>query len=176
MKIKKISLRYRRKLIAMRYSTVNLGKAMKNSPGNRKDPYMAYNFVVEIEGIRVAEFSEVSGLSVETQVEKKTFGGENHREYTFLTQTKYSDITLKHGLMDDLYLWKWYQKVAEGKCAGVRRNASIYLMDDCGNPLMWWDVLDACPIKWEGPTLNATSSAVAVETLVLTHNGIHMHK
>ncbi|QNU68876.1 phage tail protein [Ruminiclostridium herbifermentans] len=149
---------------------------MKNSPGKRKDPYMAYNFVVEIEGIQVAQFSEVSGLSVETQVEKKNFGGENHREYTFLAQTKYSDITLKRGLMDDLYLWKWYQKVIDGKCTGIRRNASIYLLDDCGNPLMWWDVLDACPIKWEGPALNASSSAVAVETLVLTHNGIHMHK
>ncbi len=161
--------------MAMKHSTVNLGNRRNNSPGNRKDPYLAYNFVVEIEGITIAEFTDVSGLSVETQVEKKTFGGENHREYTFLTQTKYSDITLKHGLMKDLYLWEWYQKVVEGSCVGVRHNTSIYLLDDCGNPLIWWDVLDACPIKWEGPTLSATTSAIAVETIVLTHNGIKMH-
>lgn len=160
----------------MKYSTVNLGRAVTNSPGNRKDPYLAYNFAVEIQGIRVGAFSEVSGLSVETQVEKKTFGGENHREYTFLTQTKYTDITLKHGLMEDLSLWNWYSKVAAGKVTNLRHNASIYLLDDGGSPVMWWDVVEALPIKWEGPTLNASSSAVAIETLVLTHNGIHMHK
>jgi len=159
----------------MKHSTVNLGNKKYNSPGNRKDPYLAYNFVVEIDGITVAEFTDVSGLSIETQVEKKTFGGENHREYTFLTQTKYTDITLKHGVMENLFLWEWYQKVVNGNCTDVRHNGSIYLLDDCGNILIWWDFLEACPIKWEGPTFSAASSAVAVETLVLTHNGIQMH-
>ncbi|MFD1905943.1 phage tail protein [Paenibacillus rhizoplanae] len=56
---------------------------------------MLFNFIVEIDGISVAGFSEVSGLSVETQVERKTFGGENHKEFVFLGPTKYSDLTLK---------------------------------------------------------------------------------
>ena len=153
-----------------------LGNSGGRSPGSRKEPYLAYNFIVEIDNIEVAEFSEVSGLSIETQVEKKTFGGENHREYTFLTQTKYSDITLKHGLTKDTTLWGWYEKVIAGDLRNVRQNASIYLLNDSGKSLIWWDVFDACPIKWEGPTFSAASSAVAIETLVLTHNGIQVHK
>lgn len=153
-----------------------LGNSGSRSPGNRKEPYLAYNFIFEIDKIAVAEFSEVSGLSVETQVEKKTFGGENHREYTFLTQTKYSDITLKHGLAKDATLWGWYEKVIAGDFKNVRQNASIYLLNDYGESLICWDVFEACPIKWEGPTLSASSSAVAIETLVLTHNGLQMHR
>lgn len=143
-------------------------------PGNRKDPYAAFNFVVEIDDIIVAGFTDVSGLSIETQFERKNFGGENHREYTFLTQTKYTDITLKHGITTDEYLWDWYGQVINGRVN--RHNGSICLLDDLGNPKVWWDFLDACPIKWEGPSFSATSSAVAAETLVLTHNGIFMHK
>ncbi|HEX2926971.1 MAG TPA: phage tail protein [Ruminiclostridium sp.] len=143
-------------------------------PGCRKDPYLAFNFVVEIDGIAVAGFTDVSGLSIETQVERKTFGGENHREFTFFTQTKYTDITLKHGITGDDYMWNWYQQVVNGRIH--RKNGSICLLDHSGNPKLWWDFLEACPIKWEGPAFSATSSSVAAETLVLTHNGITMHK
>jgi len=143
-------------------------------PGAREDPYLSFNFVVEINGIVVAGFTDVSGLSIETQVERKTFGGENHTEYAFITQTKYSDITLKHGITSDDYLWTWYQNVINGVVE--RRNGSICLLDHSGNPKLWWDFLEACPIKWEGPAFSATSSTVAAETLVLTHNGLHMHK
>jgi len=158
----------------MTQKVVNIEQRRTWVPGNRKDPYLAFNFVVEIDGIAVAGFSDVSGLNIETQVERKTFGGENHREYAFITQTKYTDITLKHGVTSDEYLWNWYEKVINGQI--TRHNGSICLLDDVGNPIVWWDFLDACPIKWEGPAFSATSNAVAVETLVLTHNGIFMHR
>ncbi|EPR11629.1 phage tail protein [Ruminiclostridium papyrosolvens] len=153
---------------------VNLVERRNWVPGYRKDPYLTFNFVVEIDGIAVAGFTDVSGLSIETQVERKTFGGENHKEYTFLTQTKYSDITLKHGITNDDYLWNWYRRVINGRI--TRKNGSICLLDHSGNPKLWWDFLEACPIKWEGPAFSATSSSIAAETLVFTHNGINMHK
>jgi phage tail-like protein len=142
--------------------------------GQRKDPFLAYNFVVEIDGVIVAGFNDVSGLSIETQVERKSFGGENHKEHVFFMQTKYSDITLKHGMTGDYYMWEWYEKVINGQIE--RHNGSIYLLDHSGNPKIWWDFMEACPIKWEGPVFNATTNAVAAETLVLTHSGLYMHK
>lgn len=153
---------------------VNIETRRSMSPGNRKDPFLAFNFVVEIDGLSVAGFSEVSGLSVETQVERKTFGGENHKEYVFLTGTKYSDITLKNGITDDDFLWNWYQNVINGVIR--RRSGSICLLDDAGAPKLWWNFVEACPIKWEGPSLNATSSGVAVQSLVLTHNGLYRYR
>lgn len=153
---------------------LNLVQRSNWVPGYRKEPFLAFNFIVEIDGISVAGFTDVSGLSIETQVERKAFGGENHREFTFFTQTKYSDITLKHGITGDDYMWNWYQLVINGRIR--RKNGSICLLDHSGSPKLWWDFLEACPVKWEGPAFSATSSSVAAETLVLTHNGIYMHK
>jgi len=142
----------------------------KRVTGMRLDPYLAYNFVVEIDGIIVGGFTEVSGLNIETDVEKKRFGGENDREYIFIKGTKYTDLTLKHGLTDLDLLWSWYDDVIKGKIK--RKNGSIYLLDHAGLPAMWWDFYEAYPIKWTGPTFNAANSTVATETLVLTHNGL----
>lgn len=158
----------------MKQNILNIVPGNKWSLGQRKDPYLAYNFVVEIDGVIVAGFNDVSGLSIETQVERKNFGGENHKEHTFFVQTKYSDITLKHGITGDSYMWDWYEKVINGRIQ--RRSGSIYLLNDFGEPKVWWDFLDACPIKWEGPVFSATNNAVAIESIVLTHNGLFMHR
>jgi phage tail-like protein len=150
---------------------MNAGIAVaQKALGLRMDPYTAYNFLIEIEGIIAGGFSEVSGLSIETEVETKTFGGENERTYKFIKGTKYGDLTLKHGMTCFNLLWDWYEDVINGKIK--RKNGSIYLLDQRGIPMMWWNFVEAYPLKWDGPALNAGSSAVAFETLTLTHNGL----
>ena len=148
--------------------------AAKKVLGKRIDPYAAYNFLVEIEGIIAGGFAEVSGLSIQTELETKTFGGENDREYKFVKGVKYTDLTLKHGLTDLNLLWSWYDDVIHGKIK--RKNGSIYLLDHRGIPAMWWDFIEAYPVKWDGPSFNASSSVVAFQTLTLTHNGLAQPK
>jgi phage tail-like protein len=143
---------------------------LQRATGIRLDPYIAHNFLVEIEGIIVAGFTDVSGLTIETTVERKMFGGENNIEYKFVTGTKCTDLTLKHGLTDLDLLWSWYEDVTNEKI--TRRNGTIYLLDRWGLPAMWWDFFEAYPIKWEGPVFNAGQNTVASESLVLTHHGL----
>lgn len=150
------------------YGTGN--NSLQNSPGIRKDPYLGYNFRVEIEGLTAGGFMEVSGLSVETTVERKMFGGDNNTEYKFITATKSPDLTLKRGLTDFDQLWNWYLDVTWGKI--VRKNGSIYLLDHQGLPVIHWNFTGAYPIKWDGPSFNAASGTVATETLILTHHGL----
>lgn len=148
------------------------GTRRNGTIGNRRDPYLSYRFKVIIEGVVVGSFTDVSGLNIETTVEKKVFGGDNQMEHVFFNFTKYNDITLKRGITDS-YFWDWYKKVISG--VFLRRSGSICLMDDRGNPQLWWDFFDACPVKWEGPTFNASSNAIAAESIVLINNGIKMH-
>jgi phage tail-like protein len=84
------------------------------SPGNRTDPFLAYNFIVEIDKISVASFTDVSGLSIEAQVERKSFGGENDREYAFISQVKFSDITLKRAFQIKNLLGDWSCRLYTG--------------------------------------------------------------
>jgi len=39
-----------------------------------------------------------------------------------------------------------------------------------------WNVKNAWPSKWTGPSFDATSDALAIETLELTHEGVVVQK
>lgn len=138
--------------------------------GTRKDPYVSYSFLVELQGLIVGGFAEVSGLEVKTETEDKREGGLNDYVHRLPTVTKQSNLTLKRGITDSDTLWKWHQDVVNGKVK--RKNGRIILLDREGNEKWHWTFEDAYPIKWAGPSFKADSSAYAVETLELVHNGI----
>ena len=138
----------------------------------RIDPYGRYNFLLEIDGVAKAGFSEVSGLSTETAVIEYREGGDRTPSRKIPGLTKYSNLVLKRGLTQDRALWDWRKTVIDGV---VRRaNVSLVLLDDARQPVARWNFRDAWPCKWEGPALNAKSSEVAIETLELAHEGFEL--
>jgi phage tail-like protein len=107
---------------------------------------------------------------METEFDTIKEGGVNDYEHKLPRGIKYSDITLKRGLVD-WKLWSWYQKTVYGKIE--RKNGTISLRDHSGNTvLMSWSFYGAFPIKWEGPVLSADTNKVAIESLVLAHQGL----
>ncbi|OMF29369.1 phage tail protein [Paenibacillus sp. FSL H8-0548] len=137
-------------------------------------PYVvgAYRFMVELDGMLVAGFSEVSGLSVETEVEEVAEGGLNQYVHRLPSRTKLLPLTLKRGMTLSNELWNWYFDVIEGKI--VRKSGSIILYNERDQEFRRWNFYDAYPTKWTGPEMNATASEVAVEQIELTHNGFKM--
>jgi phage tail-like protein len=141
-----------------------------NLLGVRNDPYSAFNFLVEVEGILAGGFSECTGLQVETEVLDYREGGLNEYVHRFAGPTKYPPLILKHGLTQIDGLWNWHQDVTRGKIE--RQNGTIYLLDRQHLPVMWWDFKEAIPVKWSGPDLRAESGTIAFETLELSHHGL----
>jgi phage tail-like protein len=138
--------------------------------GQKPDPYRGFRFRVEIDGIAVAHFSEVSGLQVETETEPYEEGGVNDFVHQLPKRTKFQSITLKRGITDVDTLWQWHQDVVIGKFQ--RKNGSIILLDEAGEDRWRWNFSNAFPVKWSGPDLRADSNTVAFETVELAHNGI----
>ena len=62
-----------------------------------QDPYRSFNFLVEIDAVTVAAFSEVSGLTAETEVIEYRTGGMLGGVRKLAGLTKYTNITLKRG-------------------------------------------------------------------------------
>jgi phage tail-like protein len=83
---------------------------------------------------------------------------------------KYSAITLKRGVTDSDELWRWRKAAIDGRTE--RKNGSIILLDESGVEKIRWNFTNAWPSKWTGPSFNATSTAVAVETLEITHEEV----
>jgi len=134
-----------------------------------KDPFLAFKYKVEIKGIIVGGFSEVSGMRIETEFDTIREGGENSFVHKLPKSTKFSEITLKRGITD-WTLYSWYMEVVYGKI--TRTSGSIILQEPGTDMNMTWHFFDAFPIKWEGPTFNASGNSIATETLTLAHNGL----
>jgi phage tail-like protein len=134
------------------------------------DPYAAFRFLVEIEGLVVGGFSEVSGLQAEIDIEEYREGGVNDYVHHLPKGTKYPRLVLKRGLTDSDTLWKWQTNIRDGQVE--RHTVHIILLDEQRNRKWDWRLIDAYPTKWSGPDFNAGGRAIAVESLEMAHHGI----
>jgi phage tail-like protein len=134
------------------------------------DPYKVFRFVVEINGTRVAGFSEITGLEVRTEVDEHREGGLNDYVHKLAKETRYPNLTLKRGITDKTDLWDWHQQVVLGDVE--RKTVSVIVLDVTGREKWRLIFRDAYPVKWNGTDLNASGNTVFVESIELAHHGM----
>lgn len=147
----------------------------------RDSPYGAFNFRVTCNrfgdpGGVSAGFEEVTGLALDITVHEYRSGNERAGEVRKMPGlAKVGDVTLKRGVTGNLDLFHWIRDVANG-APNARSNVTIELLDEARQqPIMAWHLRNAFPVRYEGPTLNATDSgSVAIETLVLACEGMEV--
>jgi phage tail-like protein len=139
--------------------------------GGRRDPYLGFNFAVEIDSMVVGGFSEVSGMEADTEVHEFREGGLNEYMHKRAGPTKYTgNLVLKRGISDAAGLWSWYADVLQGNIQ--RKTVSIVLLDSACEERRRWSFQRAYPVKWTGPNLRAVSAEIAVESVELAHEGL----
>jgi len=140
--------------------------------GKRVDPYRNFRFLVEIDGITQAGFSEATiPDSTQDPIEYR----EGHETATVRKVPgliKYGNVSLKWGITDSLDLYNWRKLVEDGKMKDARRNMAIILMDEEGSPKSRWEFNDAWPSKYDAPDLNSKGTDIAIETLEIVHEGM----
>lgn len=145
----------------------------------RENPYGAFNFQVEFPGVGIegdallGGFSEVSGLNAEVEAIEYRNGNDRTLAPRRLPGlARYADVTLKRGVIGDLTLYQWFEQSLQG--SAQRADGRIHLLDEARQVVMTWRIRNAWPVKLTGPCLNAVASEIAVEELVLTHDGIEI--
>ncbi len=134
--------------------------------GARVDPYRNFNFLVEIDGITQAGFSDCTGFGASNDpIEYREGGMPENTVRKLPGQTKYTNITLKWGLTDSRELYDWYRDVTKGKIE--RKSGSIILLDLEGQEKIRWNFFEAWPSKWDSVDFSAKGTDVAIETLEL---------
>lgn len=136
----------------------------------RNDPFKNFNFLVEIDGIAQAGFSECTGLRLEVAVIEYREGGEMSSVRKLPGRSTVGDITLKRGITTSKELQEWLESIRNG--VANRKNGVIVLLDDERKPVVRWKFVNAFPRKWEGPNLDAKGNDVAIETLTLCCEGL----
>src|SRR5688572_27357617 len=92
------------------------------------DPYGNYNFLVEIDNISRASFSEVSGIDSTVDIVEHREGGWNMTPHKRPGMTKHANLVLKWGVTHDTSLLDWHRRIVRGSIE--RKNGSIVLMDN----------------------------------------------
>jgi len=137
----------------------------------RNDPFRGFNFRVEIDGIGVGGFSEVSGLTADgdpTDYREGTDPFNNVRKLVALR--KFPVIVFKAGKVKDDTWWRWYVRISNGE--PDRRNGSVVLQNEAHKDVMRWNFENAWINKIEGPALKAAGNEVAIESMELCHEGL----
>jgi len=130
------------------------------------DPYRAYNFKLEIQGVTEGHFTECSGLGVKVDVISYREGGNSQVIHRLPGQVSYADVTLRYGLTNSRQLWEWFLTSMRGKVE--RRNISIVLVDSDGvTEAMRWNLINAWVSEWSGAVLNASTHEVAIEAMTI---------
>jgi phage tail-like protein len=142
--------------------------------GSRVDPFLNYNFKIEIDGIHRAGFRECSGL--DASIAAVTYREGDEKVFTSRKmpgQVTYPNIALKWGMTTDKDFYDWAKKFIDGKgTVSERKNGSIVLMDTAGEEKVRWNFVFGWVTKWSGGSFNATASDVAIESVEIAHEGL----
>ena len=137
----------------------------------RRDPYRAFNFQLQIDGVPLGAFSEASGLTAEGDAVDYREGTDKQSNVRKLVGLrKYANLTLKRGYTQDKSLWQWYSNIVNG--SPDRRNVTIVLMNEAHQPVLRWHAENAWVNKIEGPSFKAAGNEIAMESVELVHEGL----
>lgn len=140
-------------------------------------PFRNFRFKVEFDGVESAGFSEVSGADVSVDVIEYREGNELRTTPRKLSGlTKYGNITLKWGVIGSMEMIEWLHSVASDNTAGptgiARKNLVIKILDDTGADGPSWEIINAWPMHYTGPSFNGLGSEMAIESLEIAHEGM----
>lgn len=136
------------------------------SRAEMNDPMLSHRFAVEISGIQQALFIECSGLQATTEVFEYKEGGANGFTHKLPGRTSFSNITLKWGTATSSQLSAWYNElITAGSAAALRKNISILVFDAEGRQVARWNLNQAFPVKWSGPSFDPSKGEVAIQSI-----------
>jgi phage tail-like protein len=139
----------------------------------REDPYLTHNFLIRIDKTVLGGFSDVTGLTHDTDIIPYREGIDlNLNVRQLIGLRKYNAIVLKRGYTTSRGLWLWRLNVVNG--IADRRNGSILLLNEVRQRVVEWHFENGWISKYEGPALNAKGNDVAIESIEITHEGLRV--
>lgn len=136
-------------------------------------PLPKFHFQVQWGGTKIG-FTEVTGLEVSTdKIEYRDGASKEYHKVRMPGMQTFGDLTLKRGVFaKDNEFYDWWNTVALNTVE--RRDITISLLNEAHQPVVVWKVKKAWPTKVTSTDLNASGNDTAIETLVLTHEGLTM--
>jgi len=137
-------------------------------------------------GLNLGLWQSCKGLQVELKYKTVLAGGEYQQVYPLPDRITWSPVTLERAVEQSasLAVWDWLDqcmgawKTTPPTAGGLpaASEMTITLLDYQLNSILQWTLSGVRPIKWVGPQLSATDNKVAIEQLMLEHQGFECTK
>jgi len=140
------------------------------------DAPVAANFVLEVDGVEIGTFMEVSGLELVVTTQEYVEGGQNQYVHRFPGVMRWPNLVFRRGLVNSDALFAWVSRTSGDGFAGnddtlTRATGAVTVVDGEGTRLRSWQLEGVFAVAWSGPRLSAELTAPLVETLEVAHNG-----
>ena len=143
----------------------------------RTDPLLSSRFLVEIDGVSQASFSEVTIPEITSDPIEYRNGDEGPTVRKIPGLVKYSNIVLKWGMTDSMDLFNWYKAtIQDGGIAENRKNVSVVLLNEKGEEAARWNFVECWPTKYDAPDTKATDDKVSIERVEIAVEGMERVK
>jgi phage tail-like protein len=131
---------------------------------NRQDPYQNSTFTVEIDGIVDSGFSRIVLPESRLELIEYREGTDPRCNRKLYGRPSFTNLILERGTGKSLVLSDWFRQAKDGG-TGTRKNIRVILKDDAGKDVCIWMISGAIPTRYAFAPLDASSSAVLLETL-----------
>ena len=133
------------------------------------DPAVSICFIVKMDQVDLGAFQSCEGLGCEVSVEPRESGGNNAFVYQLPGPLRYTNVRLTRPI--DSQSARIAQMFAGMANSVTRSTLTIEAMTANGDVVCTWQLQEAFPVRWTGPSLNVASPGVATETLEIAHHG-----
>lgn len=142
----------------------------------RFDPYKSYMFRVKWDGQYVAGLSKMSALKRSTAPVVHREGGDQSTERKSPGKTTYDPVTLERGVTHDPAFEDWANLVhsieSPMSLKNFRKDIIVDVFNESGQKVLSYQLLRCWVSEYQAlPQLDASSAAVAIQTLKLENEG-----
>lgn len=130
---------------------------------------LEHAFSVAVNGVPLGSFTSCSGLSAAYHVYEYEEGGNNLYVHRQRGRLKFDNLVLSGGITDQSVLLHW---LLAADAVGRQVVIVSFLKPDGSHPLRRFAFIGAVPVRWSGPSGNASANSVATETLEIAHQGM----
>lgn len=137
-------------------------------------PFSRFNFLVDLGTGETngpdAGFEECGPIAAEvTVVEYRNGNDATDDPHKLSGLARYSDVTLKRGVIGSATLYSWFDQVRNGDETALRTVRISLLSEDHATVVQTWVLQSARLVKYVSGPFNAKSSEVAIEEITLAY-------
>src|SRR5688572_23113648 len=134
-------------LVALAVNASAISLPDRVDAATRGDALTAARFGISIDGVQIATFSELQGISSSIDFV------ESDDDPLLGRGVKSFKVVLRHGLNADISMAAWHELVILGDVAAARKSCSLTMFDAENRPVARYHLTNAWPSKMEVGTL-----------------------